>query len=160
MHRLEVVVRVRPDRVEALGEMVGDRAMASATPTGEHDPDGWTRLRLRMEWPNDAHRQLLRLGSDLEVIEPEELRVRMADAARATPPPLRRERLIRSRPLIRPATWRGHRLPSISHHGVLMRSFERFLGTFAVLSAYSALRRAWILAIRSGSGGNRAPVAR
>ena len=81
--RLEVVIRIRPDRMEALGEMVGDRAMASATPTGEPDPDGWTRLRLRMEWPDEAHRQLLRLGSDLEVIEPAELRLRITESARA-----------------------------------------------------------------------------
>ena len=81
--RLEVLIRIRPDRLEALSEMVGDRAMATATPTGEPDADGWTRLRLRLEWPRDAHRQLLRLGSDLEVIEPAELRARMADSARA-----------------------------------------------------------------------------
>lgn len=82
--RLEVTIRIRPDRMEALAEMVGDRAMASATPTGDEDADGWTHLQLRLEWPTEAHRQLLRLGSDVEVLKPAELRLRMADFARAT----------------------------------------------------------------------------
>jgi predicted DNA-binding transcriptional regulator YafY len=81
---VDVLLRIRPDRIEALGEVVGDRAMASATPAGDPDPDGWTRLRLRLEWPGEAHHQLLRLGSDLEVMEPAELRSRMADSVRAT----------------------------------------------------------------------------
>lgn len=81
--RLDAVIRVRADRLEALGEVVGDRAMTSATSTGDAETDGWTRLRLSIEWPMEAHRQLLRLGSDLEVLEPAELRSRMVDAARA-----------------------------------------------------------------------------
>jgi predicted DNA-binding transcriptional regulator YafY len=81
--RLEVAIRIRPDRMEALSEVVGDRAMAGATPTGEPDTEGWARLRLQMEWPDEAHRQLMRLGADLEVLEPLELRTRMADAARS-----------------------------------------------------------------------------
>lgn len=82
--RLDVVVRVRPERVEALSEVIGDRAMASARPADDADADGWTRLHLRLEWPDEAHRQLLRLCADLEVLEPVELRARMADSARET----------------------------------------------------------------------------
>jgi predicted DNA-binding transcriptional regulator YafY len=81
--RLAMVIRVRPDRLEALSEVIGVRAMAGAIPTGDPDPDGWTRLRLRMEWPEEAHGQLMRLGSDLEVIEPADLRLKMAETARA-----------------------------------------------------------------------------
>jgi predicted DNA-binding transcriptional regulator YafY len=80
--RLEVTLRIRPDRVEALSEVVGERAMAGAAFLDEPDPDGWQRLRLRMEWPLEAHRQLLRLGSDVEVIDPAELRERLLEAAR------------------------------------------------------------------------------
>jgi predicted DNA-binding transcriptional regulator YafY len=82
--RLAVVIRIRTDWMDALGEIVGDRAMASATPTGDADVDGWTRLRMDLEWPEEAHGQLLRLGSALEVLEPAELRARVADAVRAT----------------------------------------------------------------------------
>jgi predicted DNA-binding transcriptional regulator YafY len=82
VERLEVSLRVRPDRIEALGDVVGERAMAGATSTGEADADGWARFRLRLEWPHEAHRQLLRLGPDVEVLEPLELRTRIADAAR------------------------------------------------------------------------------
>jgi predicted DNA-binding transcriptional regulator YafY len=80
--RLEVSLRVRPDRIEALSDVIGERAMAGATPTGEPDDDGWARLRVRMEWPLEAHRQLLRLGPDVEVLEPVELRTRITEAAR------------------------------------------------------------------------------
>jgi predicted DNA-binding transcriptional regulator YafY len=82
VERVEVTLRIRPDRIESLGEVVGDRAMARATPTGEPDRDGWTRLRVRMEWPSEAHRQLLRLGPDVEVLAPPEVRTRIAEAAR------------------------------------------------------------------------------
>ena len=48
----------------------------------ERDEHGWAQLRLRFERSEvGAARQLLRLGADLEVLDPPELRQRMADAA-------------------------------------------------------------------------------
>jgi predicted DNA-binding transcriptional regulator YafY len=82
VERLEVVVRVRPDHLDALADTVGQMAMRGATHLPDADPDGWSRLRLRLEWPAEAHEQLLRLGSAVEVLEPEELRHRVVEAAR------------------------------------------------------------------------------
>jgi predicted DNA-binding transcriptional regulator YafY len=45
------------------------------------DEHGWARLRLRFERLDSAARHLLRLGADVEVLDPPELRERMADAA-------------------------------------------------------------------------------
>jgi predicted DNA-binding transcriptional regulator YafY len=43
---------------------------------------GWVRLRLTIESLGEAHRQLLRFGSAVEVLEPPELRERLVDTAR------------------------------------------------------------------------------
>ena len=48
----------------------------------EHDPDGWTHLRLVAEWPRDVHGRMLALGAHAEVLEPLELRARMIASAR------------------------------------------------------------------------------
>lgn len=48
----------------------------------ERDERGWARLRLRFERsPDGTARHLLRLGADIEVVDPPELRQRMVDAA-------------------------------------------------------------------------------
>ena len=47
----------------------------------ERDEHGWALLRLRFERPDRTARHLLRLGADVEVLDPPELRERMADAA-------------------------------------------------------------------------------
>ncbi len=49
----------------------------------ETDPDGWLRLRLRLDWPEDAHRTLLSAGRWVEVLGPPEIRARVAAVARA-----------------------------------------------------------------------------
>jgi predicted DNA-binding transcriptional regulator YafY len=47
----------------------------------ERDDHGWALLRLRFERPDRAARHLLRLGADVEVLDPPELRERMTDTA-------------------------------------------------------------------------------
>jgi predicted DNA-binding transcriptional regulator YafY len=90
--RLPVVVRVAPDRIDMLADFVGGKAVADAEVLDEQDPDGWTRLRLRVDWPDEAPGRLLALGGDLEVLEPIEVRERLvalasgAIARHATPP--------------------------------------------------------------------------
>jgi predicted DNA-binding transcriptional regulator YafY len=90
--RLPVVVRVAPNRIDSLADFVGGRAVAEAEILDEPDPDGWTRLRLRVDWPEEAPGRLLGLGGDLEVLEPVEVRERLvalasgAVARHATPP--------------------------------------------------------------------------
>jgi predicted DNA-binding transcriptional regulator YafY len=80
--RLPVVVRVAPDRIGSLADFVGNKAVEGAEVLDEPDPDGWTRLRLRVDWPDEAPGRLLALGGDLEVLEPVEVRERLVALAR------------------------------------------------------------------------------
>ena len=82
--RLEVVVRIDPAYLDELGDHVGQQAIASAERIeGDgDDPDGWTRLRLRLTYPREAPARLLGVGSHLEVLEPVEVRQRVVALAR------------------------------------------------------------------------------
>ena len=81
--RIEVVVRVRPDRLDHLRSAVGHGVVADAEYLADPDPDGWLRLRLRLDWPEEAPRRLLAAGGWVEVLEPAEVRARLAGTARA-----------------------------------------------------------------------------
>ncbi|MEP6637913.1 MAG: WYL domain-containing protein [Chloroflexota bacterium] len=81
--RVEVDVRVRPDRVERLRNAVGSATVDAAEHLAEPDPDGWLRLRLRLDWPDDAAGNLLAAGRWVEVVAPPEIRARVAATARA-----------------------------------------------------------------------------
>ena len=81
--KVEVVVRLAPNRLGRLASFVGERAVETAERLDVEDPDGWLHLRLRLSWPEDVHGQLLAVGSSLEVLEPREVRERvMATAGR------------------------------------------------------------------------------
>ncbi len=81
--QLDVVLRVNPTRLDWLSDAVGPKSMASAVQIDRPDPEGWQTLRVRLEWPADAHGQLLRLGAEVEVLEPVELRERIEGFCRA-----------------------------------------------------------------------------
>jgi predicted DNA-binding transcriptional regulator YafY len=81
--RVEVTVRVAPDRLDRLASEVGSRVMNAAERLDEPDPDGWVRLRLRLDWPGEVPAGLLAVGGDLEVLAPEETRQRVVRLARA-----------------------------------------------------------------------------
>ena len=81
--RVDVEVRVRPDRVDRLRDAVGGAAFNAAETLPEPDPEGWLRLRLRLDWPDDAARTLLSAGRWVEVLGPPEIRARVASTARA-----------------------------------------------------------------------------
>ncbi|MEU0409818.1 YafY family protein [Streptomyces griseorubiginosus] len=66
LHRGEAVVRLAP------GVRL-PRAVPHVT-----DPDGWTVARVPIESIDHAQGEFLRLGTDVEVLEPPELRARMA----------------------------------------------------------------------------------
>ena len=82
--RVEVTVRLRPDRMDALRQAVGDRSVDGATRLNEPDPEGWTRLRLRLDWPEEVPGRLLGMGADLEVLTPAEIRTGLVETAKAT----------------------------------------------------------------------------
>ncbi len=81
--RVEVVVRVRPDRLGVLRDAVDNAVLDAAEYLTEPDPEGWLRLRLRLDWPDEAPLTLLRAGRWLEVLDPPEIRARVASTARA-----------------------------------------------------------------------------
>jgi predicted DNA-binding transcriptional regulator YafY len=80
--RISVDVRVRPDRLWRLGLAVGERVVDAAERLTDPDPDDWLRLRLRMEWPDEAPSLLLAGGPDVEVIGPADVRERVVSGAR------------------------------------------------------------------------------
>ncbi|HKG56350.1 MAG TPA: YafY family protein [Candidatus Limnocylindrales bacterium] len=80
--RVEVTVRIRPDRLERLAAAVGSRAVEDAERLPDGDPDGWLRLRLRLDWPPEVPGHLLAVGADLEVIDPLETRDQVVELAR------------------------------------------------------------------------------
>lgn len=81
--RIDVVVRVRPDAVDHLRTAVGHAVLKAAERLPEADPEGWQRLRLRLDWPEEAAGILLRAGPLVDVVSPPELRADVAEMARA-----------------------------------------------------------------------------
>jgi predicted DNA-binding transcriptional regulator YafY len=81
--RVAVDVRVHPDRLDRLREAVGDRVVSEADRLDDVDPEGWLRLRVRLDWPDEAHRTLLSAGRWVEVLGPPEIRARVAATSRA-----------------------------------------------------------------------------
>jgi predicted DNA-binding transcriptional regulator YafY len=80
--RVEVTVRADPDRLGHLRDAVGSQAVAAADRLADPDPDGWIRLRLRLDWPEEVPAQLLAAGSSIEVLDPPEIRDRLVRIAR------------------------------------------------------------------------------
>ncbi|ONI84292.1 transcriptional regulator [Actinosynnema sp. ALI-1.44] len=83
LQRVTVRVRLSPVGVRALPGAIGpdlaSQALAQATPPGQ---DGWTEVDLGLESQDVAAGQLLTLGVEVEILEPEAVRVAFADAAR------------------------------------------------------------------------------
>jgi predicted DNA-binding transcriptional regulator YafY len=82
--RLEVTVRIDPDRMPVLEDLAGAYAVRTAErlePPGGVDPDGWTHLRLRIDWPHEVPARLVGVGSGLEVLAPEDVRAKVQDTA-------------------------------------------------------------------------------
>ncbi|MEG3634186.1 helix-turn-helix transcriptional regulator [Micromonospora palythoicola] len=84
MLRAEVTIRLSPAGLRRLRQLAEipfgyEAAVAAAD---EPDGQGWVRTRLPVESVDVAYTQLLALGPEVEVIEPPELRSRLAEAAR------------------------------------------------------------------------------
>ena len=81
--RIDVTVRVHPDRLGTLGDLAGPQALDAATRLEGADPEGWTRLLIRLDWsPREASERLLGMGGDLEVLSPPEVRDQLVELAR------------------------------------------------------------------------------
>ncbi len=86
--RVTVTLRIAPRARWLLADLVGERAMADAErlDAGDDagdDADGWHRLRLTVDWPDEIPGRLLALGGDAEILDPPELRERALELARA-----------------------------------------------------------------------------
>jgi predicted DNA-binding transcriptional regulator YafY len=78
----EVVLRTRVE-AERLAEVIGlPAARAALEGAGDADANGWRTVRIRLEDAWRAEPALLTLGPDAEVLEPLELRERLAATAR------------------------------------------------------------------------------
>jgi predicted DNA-binding transcriptional regulator YafY len=82
--RTDLTVRIAPHRTGDLRDLLGDEVLASAERLPDGDPQGWTRLRLRVRFAGEALGRLMVLGGDFEVTDPPELRERLVELARAT----------------------------------------------------------------------------
>ncbi len=80
--RIEVVLRLAGDRLSRLHGVIGDRPYDTIERIEEPDPDGWLRVRVKLDWPNEVVSQILAVGSECELLEPVELRERIAAQAR------------------------------------------------------------------------------
>ncbi len=75
-----VELRVSEQRIERLQTVVGRTVVEAAERLDEAEP-GWRRLRLTLGWPDEVPGQLLSVGSQLEVLDPPEIRDRIIAAA-------------------------------------------------------------------------------
>jgi predicted DNA-binding transcriptional regulator YafY len=80
--RIEVTLRLRREALPRLAEVVGRRHADLAISSATEEEDGSLRLTLTYEDLEQASGPMLRLGGHAQVIEPEELRARVLDAAR------------------------------------------------------------------------------
>jgi predicted DNA-binding transcriptional regulator YafY len=80
--RIEVTLRLAGDRLSRLHGVIGDRPYETLERLEATDPDGWLHVRLQLDWPNEVVTQILAVGPRCEVLEPAELRERVAAQAR------------------------------------------------------------------------------
>jgi predicted DNA-binding transcriptional regulator YafY len=78
---VDVVIRLRPDRVMRLHDVVGDAVMATAEWLEVADAEGWRHVRIRLPWPREVPGRLLSAGSGVEVVEPVQMRAEVVAAA-------------------------------------------------------------------------------
>lgn len=75
LHQGEAVVRVAP------GAQLSGPAARAAETNARPDKDGWIQATVPIESIDHAHAEFLRLGTDIEVLAPAELRERIARTA-------------------------------------------------------------------------------
>ena len=61
--------------------MIGERPYDTIERLDEPDPDGWLRIRVKLDWPNEVTSQILAVGPDCELLEPVELRPKIGAQA-------------------------------------------------------------------------------
>jgi len=80
----EATIRVSPAGRDRMTEMMSPAIVSAAeATTSRPDPEGWVTAVVPIESLIHAHQDFLRLGADVEVLAPAELRARLANTARS-----------------------------------------------------------------------------
>jgi predicted DNA-binding transcriptional regulator YafY len=77
------VIRLSGAGVRRMRRLFSAAAVTAVETTGAADADGWVRARVPIESADQALAEFLRLGADIEILEPAELRERAARTIRA-----------------------------------------------------------------------------
>jgi predicted DNA-binding transcriptional regulator YafY len=80
--RLTVLLRIKGERLPRLRGVIGDRPYDTIERLEPPDADGWLRVRLTLNWPDEVVSQILAVGPGCELLEPADLRERIAAQAR------------------------------------------------------------------------------
>ena len=81
--RVKLTVRMAAERVDDFAGIAGSRIMSAAMRAPDPDIPGHVRLTVTFDWIDEAVGTALRLGADVEVLEPEWLRRSILDSATA-----------------------------------------------------------------------------
>lgn len=81
LYRDRAVVRLSPSAFDLLGFYFGGYVALAARESASPDADGWVTATLPIESVRHATHDLLRMGAEVEVLEPPELRQRIAAEA-------------------------------------------------------------------------------
>jgi predicted DNA-binding transcriptional regulator YafY len=74
LHTGDAVIRLSPDGAQRMRSLLSTAVTTAVRADGITDPDGWIRARVPIESAGQALADFLRLGADLEIVEPAELR--------------------------------------------------------------------------------------
>jgi predicted DNA-binding transcriptional regulator YafY len=81
--RITVTIRVQLRSIGPLMDALGGRAVRAALDeAAEPDPDGWQRLSVTADWPEEVPGRLVALGGEVEILDPPEVRERALELAR------------------------------------------------------------------------------
>lgn len=83
LHTGHAVIRVSPAGAERMRTLLSAAVTGAVQVSGTAGADGWITARVPIESARQALADFLRLGGDLEILAPAELRAQAADAARA-----------------------------------------------------------------------------
>ena len=81
--RLPITIRLAPERLDAFAGICGSRIMAAATRMPDPENPDLVRLRVAFDWIDEAVGAVLRMGADVEVLDPDWLRHSILEAAQA-----------------------------------------------------------------------------
>lgn len=81
--RIAVTLRVDPRALGLLAEQIGERALRRAERLDGADAEGWYRLRVSADWPDEVPGKLLAVGDGIEILDPPEVRERALALARS-----------------------------------------------------------------------------